>query len=730
MKAVPLSIHWHDENQPVYSAHFEPNGKRLATAGGDNNVRLWLITGGEDKKVTYLSTLAKHTQAVNVVRWCPRGEMLASAGDDGNVILWVQSNSHSTKASYGEDDSDDKETWRQKHMCRSMGSEIYDLAWSPDGDFFITGSMDNVARIYDAQKGSMVRQIAEHSAYVQGVAWDPLNEYVATQSSDRSVHIYALKSKDGQFSLSQHNKISRMELPPIRRNPSASPAPPDLPPTSRPIASDLTVPLASPVPSAPGTPTSFGLPMQPPVVAHSRASSFSSSPSLRRSTSPSPALPLPAVRPVDSPKLLSMGVKNHMMYCDDAMTSFFRRLAFTPDGSLLFTPAGQYKVTHPPNADGVKAPDEVINTVYIYTRAGLNRPPIAHLPGHKKPSVAVACSPILYTFRKSSVQTKHITVDTSSADESISSLPPPAINTEMDPPPTTNLHNSPPAPPSVPGNAAFALPYRMVYAVATKDAVLIYDTQQQTPLCIVSNLHYAAFTDLTWAPDGNTLLMTSTDGFCSVVAFSPGELGNIHSPNLVSNPMASSSSAISPPVIGAEPPVKRPPSPFLVSGSSRIPTNPVRSISSSAINTPTPFTPGFNPADTGDIQSNPTPVVSTIPSVSSSVSGFSLGTSTPWKTPPATPAAAANLPAATLPPAAVSPAIMPTIPGATPPTVLGKRESGEVKTEGSSVPEAGSSVPVKEETTEADQGGDKKRRRVAPTFVRNIGEDHLDGPKT
>ena len=40
-----------------------------------------------------------------------------------------------------------------KHMCRSFGSEIYDLAWSPDAVFFITGSMDNIARIYNAQTG-------------------------------------------------------------------------------------------------------------------------------------------------------------------------------------------------------------------------------------------------------------------------------------------------------------------------------------------------------------------------------------------------------------------------------------------------------------------------------------------------------------------------------------------------------------------------------------------------
>jgi chromatin assembly factor 1 subunit B len=43
MKAAPLLVAWHNENQPIYSAHFEPHGKgRLATAGGDNNVRVRL----------------------------------------------------------------------------------------------------------------------------------------------------------------------------------------------------------------------------------------------------------------------------------------------------------------------------------------------------------------------------------------------------------------------------------------------------------------------------------------------------------------------------------------------------------------------------------------------------------------------------------------------------------------------------------------------------------------
>jgi WD40 repeat protein len=79
--------------------------------------------------------------------------VLASAGDDGNVLLWVPAENQTNTHNF-EEGLEDKESWRVRTMCRSIGSEIYDLAWSPDGVYFITGSMDNVARIYNAQTGT------------------------------------------------------------------------------------------------------------------------------------------------------------------------------------------------------------------------------------------------------------------------------------------------------------------------------------------------------------------------------------------------------------------------------------------------------------------------------------------------------------------------------------------------------------------------------------------------
>ncbi|DAA78134.1 TPA_exp: Uncharacterized protein A8136_5837 [Trichophyton benhamiae CBS 112371] len=707
MKATPLLIAWHDDNAPIYSVHFDPHGKgRLATAGNDNNVRLWKVEStGEERKVTYLSTLIKHTQAVNVVRFCPKGEMLASAGDDGNVLLWVPSETQ-TQPAFGQEALDDKETWRVKHMCRSSGAEIYDLAWSPDGVFIITGSMDNIARIYNAQTGQMVRQIAEHSHYVQGVAWDPLNEYVATQSSDRSVHIYALKTKDGQFTLTTHGKFLKMDLP-AKRVASSSPVP-DFGGNRVQSTSGNPMTVSSPGASTPGTPLTAPLPMDPPPVSLSRRSSFGSSPSIRRSASPAPSMPLPAVKPLEaaSPGLFGgIGVKNASIYANETFNSFFRRLTFAPDGSLLFTPAGQYKVSLAGQND--KVVEDIINTVYVYTRAGFNKPPIAHLPGHKKPSVAVKCSPVYYTLRQGTKPTRQIFLDSSSGEEAFPSLPDSVISQPAMEPPSS-------APPSATSETArsfpqlgtnendtgsqnapippvFALPYRMVYAVATQDAVLVYDTQQQTPLCVVNNLHFATFTDLSWSHDGLTLIMSSSDGFCSSLSFSPGELGQVYTmekPHPISSNVGVSSNA---------PTVQ---SPILTSPRK----NSAGKASLAAIGTPAPTptavparaassgpaTPSSATSKAANVVNNPTPILGTVPSVTATNS------SQPFSTPPETPMS--------------SHSATNSISG----SVLGKRD---ISTVSESEKEDSHDKDEDDQTGNNAAQREPKRKRIAPTLV-------------
>ncbi|KAJ7092863.1 chromatin assembly complex protein [Mycena belliarum] len=775
MRFRTLEIRWHD-SKPISSCEFQPmpfkkarpaslaaQAYRLATAGEDNHVRVWMVHPNISQdptqppprpaRVEYLATLSRHSAAVNVVRWSPSGELIASAGDDGMVIIWAPSASPQA-STYGsdlsaEDLQHEKEYWKPRTTFRCTTMQVYDLAWSPTGEFLLAGSTDNTARVFAAADGKCMHEIAEHSHYVQGVAWDPLNEYIATQSSDRSMHVYRIStSKVGLCSLYISFRtrtglcLARLHLAsnslapfhslylsaPIVPLPVSSALTPSaqgtfeahaigrntrIPLTTRgrhsrtpsaagertpsvvgdrtpasshhertpsshthahghgheergrprmlrsvSIASDdsalgggmggggeLLTPVSLSAAAVPATPvslastpasTSANTMFPPPPAAagpSSRRSSFSgsnapSSPSgfsavsgsgFSRSAygrSPSPMPALPAIRtPPERRHAHEYSQRSVRLYGDESFSNFFRRLAFSPDGALLLTPAGTFEdpsvvggawdvagwdggsgweVRHAPATlgDGAeesaargRRPRPVISTgagadagsassVYIYSRANFARPPVAQLPGHKKASVAVRFSPVLFELRPGVTGASRSTeprtgLGTATGDEtersrdaeesmemdlvgplamlgrpssnpaqiaapapqhlsSFDVLASPALS-PIDRRPPTPVASKPPTPhrptshsstPATPATGSvFALPYRMLYAVVTMDTVAIYDTQQAGPVCLLTKLHYDEFTDLTWSPDGQCLMLSSRDGYCTLVTF-------------------------------------------------------------------------------------------------------------------------------------------------------------------------------------------------------------------
>ncbi|XP_062862067.1 chromatin assembly factor 1 subunit B isoform X2 [Trichomycterus rosablanca] len=212
MKVVTCEIAWHNK-EPVYSMDFQQNAEarinRLATAGVDTTVRMWRVDTGPDGKavVEFLSNLARHTKAVNVVRFSPTSEILASGGDDAAILLWKVNDSKEPEQTpvfqEDEDNQHNKESWIVVKTLRGHIEDVYDISWTSDGKFLVSGSVDNTAIMWDVQKGQKIYIFNDHKSYVQGVAWDPLGQYISTLSCDRVMRVYSVHTKKRAYSVSK-----------------------------------------------------------------------------------------------------------------------------------------------------------------------------------------------------------------------------------------------------------------------------------------------------------------------------------------------------------------------------------------------------------------------------------------------------------------------------------------------------------------------------------------------
>uniref|UniRef100_A0A1B0A0W6 CAF1B/HIR1 beta-propeller domain-containing protein n=1 Tax=Glossina pallidipes TaxID=7398 RepID=A0A1B0A0W6_GLOPL len=386
MKCKIPEISWHNRD-PVLSVDIQAkNDKsdvhRLASSGTDAHVLIWYMKiTTNDVELDLVADLTRHQRAVNVVKWSPNGEMLASGDDESVIFIWKQKTDLEQLNILDNNNEQDKETWVTLKVLRGHMEDIYDLSWSPNSLYLVSGSVDNSAMIWDVQKGKPMAILSDHKSFVQGVAWDPKNQYIATLSTDRYLRIFDIQTKKILYRLNKS-----------------------------------TLPL---------------------------------------------------------PESHALHGKHMRIFHDDTLQTFFRRLSFTPDGNLLLTPAG---IT---DFESVAKPS---HATYAFTRYDFRQPAIV-LPCSDQYTIAVRCCPLLYRLRP--------------------------YNAKKNPP-------------------VVSLPYRMIFAVATRSSVYFYDTQQKSPFGLISNIHYTRLTDITWSSDGRIVVVSSTDGFCSLITFEEGELGDIY----------------------------------------------------------------------------------------------------------------------------------------------------------------------------------------------------------
>jgi WD40 repeat protein len=94
----------------VRAVAYTRDGKRLATGGDDQTVRIWDTASGRE-----IACLRGHTGAVLGVAWSPDGARLATASRDGTARIW------------------DVNSGGELGQLGSPGPAVTAVAWRPDG---------------------------------------------------------------------------------------------------------------------------------------------------------------------------------------------------------------------------------------------------------------------------------------------------------------------------------------------------------------------------------------------------------------------------------------------------------------------------------------------------------------------------------------------------------------------------------------------------------------------
>jgi RNA polymerase sigma factor (sigma-70 family) len=173
----------------VFAMAWFPDGRSLATGGGERIIRLWDAGSGKE-----WGTLTGHRHKILSLAVSPDGTLLASGEGDlhgpaGEVKLWHIAGRHEVAALPPHEDG-----------ASSLG-------FTPDGQVLATASWGGTIRLWDVVSHRLLNVLGTHRSGVSRITISPDGTLLASASNDRMVGLWDMAAKKQRAMLQAHQDV-------------------------------------------------------------------------------------------------------------------------------------------------------------------------------------------------------------------------------------------------------------------------------------------------------------------------------------------------------------------------------------------------------------------------------------------------------------------------------------------------------------------------------------------
>ncbi|MBW4539418.1 MAG: caspase family protein [Myxacorys chilensis ATA2-1-KO14] len=171
--------------QPTVAIAHSSDRQQLATASPEGAITLW--NKGDDGNWKSATTLSGHSAAVTQLQFSPDGNLLASASADKTIKLWNIEKGILVKTLPGHSD------------------RVTAIRFRSDGGVLASGSADQTIKLWTIPKGDLVETLKAGEAAISAIDFSSDGRILATGSSDNTLRLWYPESNQ-PILLGHHNE--------------------------------------------------------------------------------------------------------------------------------------------------------------------------------------------------------------------------------------------------------------------------------------------------------------------------------------------------------------------------------------------------------------------------------------------------------------------------------------------------------------------------------------------